>query len=137
LCADSADRGPVLVLVSPEQVQVTDCPVLDATRSVGTVEAIGVALDADDVWNVDDATVQRLVDRAGVAVAADAIGGASSALEATGDDGGMRQQFGRATGSFQAVKPRCADMGVSMRRGRERRGHAVEAVRGAASTAET
>ena len=49
-------------------------------------------------------------------------------LEATVGYAGVREQFGRPIGSFQAVKHACADMLVEITVGRELLGEAVRAV---------
>jgi len=47
-----------------------------------------------------------------IALAAEQIGGADQALQATLDYIRARIQFGRTIGSFQAIKHRCADLKV-------------------------
>ncbi|PLW74690.1 acyl-CoA dehydrogenase, partial [Streptomyces sp. DJ] len=51
----------------------------------------------------------RALDEGAVALAAEQVGAASRALEATVEYAKARVQFGRAIGSFQAVKHRLAD----------------------------
>jgi alkylation response protein AidB-like acyl-CoA dehydrogenase len=58
--------------------------------------------------------VQRLRDRAAVAVACDSLGVSEAMLAATVDYAAVRHQFGRPIGSFQAVKHACADMLVQI-----------------------
>ncbi|SEK22071.1 acyl-CoA dehydrogenase family protein [Streptacidiphilus jiangxiensis] len=88
---------------------------IDSTRSVARVELRDVlarplgdpARDAGPVL----ASVGRL---AAVAVAAEAVGAAAQALARTVEYVQARQQFGRAVGSFQAVKHRLADVYVAV-----------------------
>lgn len=130
LLAEGVD-GLVVVHVAAVDVTVHGEPVLDATRSFGAVEADGVAVPADGVWRFtgDPAgAAQAVLDRAAVAVAADAYGVASAMLETTVAYVGARHQFDRPIGSFQAVKHRCADVLVQLRIGRELLGAAVIAV---------
>ncbi|MFD0855312.1 acyl-CoA dehydrogenase family protein, partial [Actinomadura adrarensis] len=56
--------------------------------------------------------LERALDLASVALAAEQLGGARRALEMTVDYIKVRHQFGRPIGSFQAIKHRCADMFV-------------------------
>ena len=56
------------------------------------------------------ADVERIADVADVLVAAEAVGVAALAVERTVDYAKEREQFGRAIGSFQAVKHQLADM---------------------------
>ncbi|WP_083452858.1 acyl-CoA dehydrogenase family protein [Mycolicibacterium goodii] len=89
---------------------VTGQPVLDRTRRLTTVAADGV--EACDVWPL--AEPQTLAQRAALAVACDSLGVAQAMLDATVSYTSMRRQFGRAIGSFQAVKHACADMLVAV-----------------------
>lgn len=127
------DRGPVVVALAPGApgLDVAGQPVLDATRSLGLVTADGVALGDGDVWRFAgdaEASVRRLFDRAAVAVACDALGLAEAMLEATVAYAGVRTQFDRPIGSFQAVKHACADMLVAVTVSRELLALAVRAV---------
>jgi alkylation response protein AidB-like acyl-CoA dehydrogenase len=45
-----------------------------------------------------------------IALAAEQVGGAERCLEAAVEYAGMRRQFGRPIGSFQAIKHKCADL---------------------------
>src|SRR2546423_389857 len=56
----------------------------------------------------------RLLDRGAAAYAAALLGGAARVLEMTTEYAKERVQFGKAIGSFQAVKRRCADMVVDV-----------------------
>ena len=58
--------------------------------------------------------VERVLHRACAALAAEQVGGASRCLEMSVDYAKVRTQFGRAIGSFQAIKHKCADMLVSV-----------------------
>ncbi len=54
--------------------------------------------------------LERVLDLAAVALAAEQVGGAQRCLDMAVDYAKVRVQFGRPIGSFQAVKHRCADM---------------------------
>jgi acyl-CoA dehydrogenase len=56
------------------------------------------------------AFAEATMDTARAALAAEQVGGIAHALEATVSYVGQRKQFGRAIGSFQAVKHRLADL---------------------------
>ncbi|WP_426574457.1 acyl-CoA dehydrogenase family protein [Aquihabitans sp. McL0605] len=112
----------VLVRVAPFLVEVDEVPVVDATRRFGTVAADRVEIDDDAVWAFTGdggAAAQRVLDRAAVAVACDAMGLAGAMLDAMVAYLGERRQFGRQIGSFQAVKHACADLLVELTIGRE------------------
>lgn len=142
---DAADAGrlllraldlhgvPVVVAVEPgaARLDVTEQPVLDATRSLAHVTADGVEVPDASVWRFvgdPDAAASRLVDRAAVAVACDSLGLSAAMLDATVAYAGVRHQFGRAIGSFQAVKHACADMLVQLSVSRQLVAAAVRSV---------
>ncbi|WP_109756872.1 acyl-CoA dehydrogenase family protein [Mycolicibacterium conceptionense] len=113
--ARDADGVAVLVDVAADApgLSVAEQPVLDETRRLATVTAEGVEVDEDAVWKFEGEAEQQLrslVDRGALAVACDSLGVAQAMLDATVSYTGVRQQFGRAIGSFQAVKHACADM---------------------------
>ncbi|NKZ12458.1 acyl-CoA/acyl-ACP dehydrogenase [Mycolicibacterium septicum DSM 44393] len=115
LPARDADGVAVLVDVAAEApgLTVTEQPVLDETRSLATVTAEGVEVDEDAVWRFDgepEAGLVALTERAALAVACDSLGVAQAMLDTTVSYTGVRRQFGRPIGSFQAVKHACADM---------------------------
>ncbi|WP_228537550.1 acyl-CoA dehydrogenase family protein [Nocardia sp. XZ_19_231] len=97
---------------------VTERPVLDATRSLGDIVAEEVAVSPESLWHFEDGyradALGRLRDRAAVAVACDSLGLSRAMLDATVAHVAVREQFGRAIGSFQAVKHACADMLVQV-----------------------
>lgn len=135
LLARTGDTDPVVVVVHADApgLEVTAQPVLDATRRLGLVAARSVEVGEAQVWRFagDPAgAVRRLVDRGALAVACDSLGLAEAMLDATVAYAGVRQQFGRAIGSFQAVKHACADMLVELAVSRELVSAAVDAVAG-------
>ncbi|MEV0358324.1 acyl-CoA dehydrogenase family protein [Nocardia sp. NPDC050697] len=96
----------VLAAVEPGAVTRTPVPLVDATRSAGSVTADGVR--PRGVWRVERPVA--LGARAALATACDALGIAEAMLDATVAYVKVREQFGRPVGSFQAVKHACADM---------------------------
>jgi len=79
------------------RVQLTDTP----ARLIGA---------EGDAWPV----VERVLDLASVALALESVGGAQRCLDSAVEYAKVRVQFGRAIGSFQAVKHRCANMLVDV-----------------------
>ncbi|MFF3454570.1 acyl-CoA dehydrogenase family protein [Streptomyces sp. NPDC002730] len=93
---------------------------LDETRPQARVELRDCAaelLGADDAADVPGALVATGV-RAATLLAAEAVGAASCALDRTLEYVRAREQFGRAIGSFQAVKHRLADLYVRVQAAR-------------------
>ena len=78
-------------------LELADTP----ARLIGAAGTAGQALEA-------------VLDRAMTALAAEQAGAARACLEASAAYARERHQFGRAIGSFQAVKHKCADMLVKV-----------------------
>ncbi|MFE0257410.1 acyl-CoA dehydrogenase family protein [Streptomyces sp. NPDC059010] len=93
---------------------------LDATRSQARVQLRYV--DAELLGDEDGREVLPALasagDTAAAALACEAVGAADRALERTVEYVGQREQFGRAIGSFQAVKHRLADVYVAVQAAR-------------------
>lgn len=87
---------------------------LDATRPQARLELRDVAarLLGEDDSRAVLAALARVGDTAATVLANEAVGAAGRALERTVEHVKQREQFGRAIGSFQAVKHRLADVYV-------------------------
>ncbi|HWH31794.1 MAG TPA: acyl-CoA dehydrogenase family protein [Egibacteraceae bacterium] len=87
---------------------------MDQTRKLARLEfdAVPARLVGQEGggWQV----VERVLDLAAVALAAEQVGGAQRCLDLSVAYAKERIQFGRPIGSFQAVKHRCADMLVAV-----------------------
>jgi alkylation response protein AidB-like acyl-CoA dehydrogenase len=92
---------------------------LDATRPQGRIQLRDVRAEllGDDGGNVLGA-LAAVGDAAAAAIACEAVGAAGRALEQTVEYVRQREQFGRAVGSFQAVKHRLADVHVQVQAAR-------------------
>ncbi len=104
----TVERGATGLTVEP-------APTVDRTRRLATVrfERVAVAADAFLGGREDRAdTIDALVDRALVLLAADAVGAARAVLALSVEYAKERVQFGRTIGSFQAVKHMLANMFV-------------------------
>jgi alkylation response protein AidB-like acyl-CoA dehydrogenase len=60
------------------------------------------------------AALAKTLDLAAIALANEMVGGAQQLLDTTIDYSGIRVQFGRTIGSFQAIKHKCADLLVAV-----------------------
>jgi alkylation response protein AidB-like acyl-CoA dehydrogenase len=78
-----------------------ELPTVDSTRRMGEVELRGAA--ADRLQIEDPGLLARTRDRALAALATEAVGVGSRALELAVEHAKTRQQFGRAIGTYQAV----------------------------------
>jgi alkylation response protein AidB-like acyl-CoA dehydrogenase len=117
-----------LVEAGTPGLDIVPRPTLDASRTLGDLELDGVRVTAADALGAPGqgaGAIARLADRAAVAIAADAVGGAEFLLELTVAYLKDREQFGRPIGSFQALKHRAADMLVELTCAREAVAHAA------------
>ncbi|GGK72283.1 acyl-CoA dehydrogenase family protein [Streptomyces flaveus] len=95
---------------------------LDATRPQARLQLRDV--DAELLGHQDAdvlsvlSVLARVGDTAAAVLAAEAVGGADRVLERTVEYVKQREQFGRAIGSFQAVKHRLADLYVQVQAAR-------------------
>lgn len=107
-------RGDSVALVERSAVTLETPVTMDQTRPLARVVRAGPG-DA----LADGVSAMRAARRVGaLAVAADALGGAQACLDRTVAYARERIQFGRAIGSFQAVKHRLADLMVAIEQAR-------------------
>ncbi|MFD5063686.1 acyl-CoA dehydrogenase family protein [Streptomyces sp. NPDC058394] len=97
--------------------------VLDETRRQALVEFRGTP--ATPVSSANAGDVAAALDAGRAALAAEQLGGSGHALDATVEFVAQRQQFGRAIGSFQAVKHRLADVLVAVEAARSASAYAT------------
>jgi alkylation response protein AidB-like acyl-CoA dehydrogenase len=120
--------GPGWFAVDAGDVAVTGLTGLDPTRRLARVQLADAP--ARPLACADPAAALDLVaDLAGVALAAEQLGGLQRAMELTVDYAKVRVQFGRQIGSYQAVKHGLADIYADWE-------HAVSVVRYAAWAAD-
>ncbi|RSN64363.1 acyl-CoA dehydrogenase family protein [Actinomadura sp. WAC 06369] len=118
--ATGPDGAPVLALTGADAPGVvrTARAALDITRDFAAVALDGARVPAGSWSPVDAGTVEVLAAASALHHAADALGAADRLLAMTLRYVRERRQFGRAIGSFQAVKHHCADMAVDVERAR-------------------
>ncbi|WP_261566438.1 acyl-CoA dehydrogenase family protein [Frankia gtarii] len=88
----------------------TSLPVLDLTRRIAKVSFAAAPARLVGAAGGAAAILDRVLDVATTALAAEQVGGARACLEASTTYAKDRVQFGRQIGSFQAVKHKAADM---------------------------
>jgi alkylation response protein AidB-like acyl-CoA dehydrogenase len=88
----------------------TPLPALDQTRSLARLEFDSVAAQLIGAPGDAAAILDRTLDVAAIALAAEQLGGAQRTLDMAVEYAKVRHQFGRPIGSFQAIKHRCADL---------------------------
>ena len=109
-------------------------PTLDQTRKLARLAFDGTPARLVGEPGAARAVLDRTLDVAAIALAAEQLGGAQRALDMAVAYAKVRQQFGRPIGSFQAIKHRCADLLLEVESLRSAVGYAAAAV--AAGSAE-
>jgi alkylation response protein AidB-like acyl-CoA dehydrogenase len=115
--ATPGDDGVALFVVDARAPGVArePAPTLDPTRRLCTVDLHDVRVSRGARLGLGGATaLGRILDRAAVALAAEALGGAERCLDMATEYAKTRVQFDRPIGSFQAIKHRLADMLVAV-----------------------
>jgi alkylation response protein AidB-like acyl-CoA dehydrogenase len=101
-------------------------PALDQTRRLARLGFERVPGTPVGDLGAGSDLVRKVLDHAAAALAMEQVGGAGRVLEQAVDYAKTRFQFGRAIGSFQAVKHKCADMLVLVEQARAVAYHATE-----------
>jgi alkylation response protein AidB-like acyl-CoA dehydrogenase len=130
--AATSDDGLQLFVVAADApgIEVRPLDVLDLTRPMATVVLSGVEVAGGARLSGGDAGValHAALTAATVAIACDQVGGTRQVLEMTTAYARDRVQFGRAIGSFQAVKHRLAELLVATESARSAAYHAARMV---------
>ena len=100
---------------------------LDLTRKLTTLRFDGANARPVGETGSAGSALARALDEAMVLLCAEMVGGMERVLETAVDYANERFQFGRAIGSFQAIKHTCADMLVAFEGARTAVGAAVAA----------
>ncbi|MEO6794939.1 MAG: acyl-CoA dehydrogenase family protein [Mycobacterium sp.] len=108
----ATDAGPGVFAVDPAGPGVTVEPLttVDQSRRLGVVRLADAPATAVGEPGAAVDAVTAALDRSAVALLGEQAGAARRAMEMARDYAKTRYQFGRAIGSFQAVKHMCADM---------------------------
>ncbi|MFZ6005164.1 MAG: acyl-CoA dehydrogenase family protein [Actinomycetota bacterium] len=112
LVAAKTDAGISIFSVDPSDSSVTrtNLATMDQTRKQSKIEFAGTPATLIGTDGAGWTTLERVLDLAAVALAAEQVGGAQKVLETAVQYAKDRVQFGRPIGSFQAIKHKCADM---------------------------
>ncbi len=104
--------GLSFFIVDPNAAGVTRTPLatMDATRKQAKVEFRRAPAELLGDAGAGASALSRTFDHAAIALANEMVGGAQALLDSAVAYAAMRVQFGRAIGSFQAIKHKCADM---------------------------
>ena len=110
-----------LVPRGAEGLSIRLLPTIDETRKLYEVKLDGVRVGADALLgeaHAGWAPLERVRDRALVALSAEMCGGAQRVLDMTTEYAKLRIAFGRPIGSYQGVKHKAADMLVDIENAR-------------------
>ncbi|QYG92317.1 acyl-CoA/acyl-ACP dehydrogenase [Iamia sp. SCSIO 61187] len=112
LVAAKTDAGTSLFAVDAEASGLTReaLPTMDQTRKQAKVTFDGTPATLIGTDGQGWSVLEKTLDLAVVALAAEQVGGAQLCLEMAVQYAKDRVQFGRPIGSFQAIKHKCADM---------------------------
>ncbi len=112
LVAAKTDAGLSLFAVDGDASGLTKTPLstMDQTRKQARLEFAGTPARLVGTDGGATAGLQKTLDLAAVALAAEQVGGAQKCLDMSVEYAKVRVQFGRPIGSFQAIKHKCADM---------------------------
>jgi alkylation response protein AidB-like acyl-CoA dehydrogenase len=111
-CA-APDGSPTVLVIPAGAARIGSRESIDPGRPVATVE-----FDAAEPTEVAPASPRPGVDAGRTALAAELLGVGDRALTIAVEHAQTRRQFGKAIGSFQAVKHRLADVYVALQRAR-------------------
>ena len=128
LVVAATDAGLSLFAVEGDEVARTALPTLDQTRQLARLEFAGVTGRLIGSPGDGAAVLDRALDVAAIALAAEQLGGAQRALDMAVEYAKIRRQFDRPIGSFQAIKHRCADLLLEVESLRSAVGYAAAAV---------
>jgi alkylation response protein AidB-like acyl-CoA dehydrogenase len=103
---------PHVVAADAPGVNVVRLPSFDITRPVAKLQLTEAPADALIAGSTEK--FERVLDVARVLLAAEMLGGAEACLQLAVEYARSRRQFGRAIGSFQAVKHACAEMMIEI-----------------------
>ena len=112
LVVAGAEEGPTLFAVDGHAPQLSRRPLqtIDMTRKQAALVFDGVPARLVGTAGAAGSVVEKTLQLAAVALAAEQVGGAQRCLDMSVEYAKLRVQFGRPIGSFQAIKHKCADM---------------------------
>ncbi len=106
----------------------TVLPTMDQTRKLARLEFSSVPARLVGDNGAAGPVLERVLDVAAIALAAEQLGGAQRALDMAVGYAKVRHQFGRPIGSLQAIKHKCADLLLQVESLRSAVGYAAAAV---------
>ena len=102
--------GDLVLIVDEDGGSLTEVVDVEPLSGVDPCTRFGRVIGGEKVAQIEDPT---LIDRARVLAAAELLGIIEAISDMSASYAQTRTQFGKAIGSFQAVKHRCADMAIA------------------------
>ncbi len=137
------DTGPIGLFLVPRDtsgLKLTPAPTLDERRGAA-VSLSGVSLPANACLGENDTDrtqlIDQLLDRAALAVCAEAAGAMANATEQTVEYTKTREQFGQPLSKFQVLQHRMVDMSIAAEGARAATHAALRAYDEASADAQT
>lgn len=114
VAARTADGPGLFIVADDTTVRRASLTTMDSTRKLAELTFTSTPATLLGSTGGAERALRRTADLAAVYLAAEQLGGAAHVLSSAVEYAGSRIQFGRAIGSFQAIKHRCADMLVEV-----------------------
>ena len=111
-----SDSSGILSIINSNDpgLEIINLTTVDKTTSVVELKMNNVNAECLDSPENNSDNTQRLVDLGRLMIAADSLGAAQVMIDKAVEYSMQRKQFGRAIGSFQAVKHMCAQMAADL-----------------------
>jgi len=109
------EKGQIFVIdTKSPNIEIVQLTTVDKTRQYS--EVICKNVKAELLEHSSDSTypINKTIDAARIILAADSLGASQTMIDKAVDYAKERKQFGRAIGSFQAVKHMCAEMAADL-----------------------
>ena len=109
------EKGQIFVVdAKSSNIEIVKLTTVDKTRQYS--EVICKNLEAELLENSSDSInpINQAIDAGRIMLAADSLGASQTMIDKAVDYAKERKQFGRAIGSFQAVKHMCAEMAADL-----------------------
>ena len=109
------EKGQIFVVdAKSSNIEIVQLTTVDKTRQYS--EVICKNLEGELLQNSSDSIdpINKAIDAGRIMLAADSLGASQTMIDKAVDYAKERKQFGRAIGSFQAVKHMCAEMAADL-----------------------
>ncbi|MDB2503575.1 acyl-CoA/acyl-ACP dehydrogenase [Gammaproteobacteria bacterium] len=113
LIADEAGQIGV-ININDKNIKLTELTTVDKTRTYFEIQFEKALVDILEETKSNINAVTRSIDAGRIVLAADSLGASEALLTKAVEYSKERKQFGRAIGSFQAIKHMCAEMAADL-----------------------